>query len=88
MALKDIRGSMAKKTIPKKPDAEEVEIIIESTQWETPTRARFTWRHGLILAIFATIGILFAVSFVTLAAIILIVTIVINIVLFIIRKLT
>jgi len=88
MALKDIRGPMAKKTIPKKLDAEEVEIIIESTQWETPTRARFTWRHGVLLALILAGALLFAFGFLIIAGIVLLAAIVVNLILFIIKKLT
>lgn len=88
MALKDIRGSMAKKSPPKKYKAEEVDIIIESTQWETPSRARFTWRHGVILALIMAGALLFAFGFLIIAGVILLAAIVVNIVLFIIRKLS
>lgn len=88
MALKDIRGSMAKKPAPKKYKAEEVDIIIESTQWETPSRAHFTWRHGIILALIMAGALLFAFGFLIIAGVILLAAIVVNIVLFIIRKLS
>lgn len=79
---------MVKKTMPKKPDAERVDIIIESTQWETPTRARFTWRHGVILALILAGAILFALGFLIIAGIVLLAAIVVNLILFIIKKLT
>lgn len=88
MALKDTRGFMAKKPTLKKDEAKEVDIIIESTQWETPSRASFTWRHGLILALIMAGAILFAFGFLIIAGTILLAAIVINIVLFIIKKLT
>lgn len=88
MALKDTRGPMAKKPAPKKNKAEEIDIIIESTQWETPSRARFTWRHGVILALILAGAILFAFGFLIIAGVILLAAIVINIVVFIIKKLS
>lgn len=78
---------MVKKTTPKKHEIEEVDIIIESTQWESPTRARFTWRHGVILALILGGAILFAFGFLIIAGVILLAAIVVNIVLFIIKKL-
>jgi hypothetical protein len=78
---------MAKKRTPKPNHPEEVDLIIESQQWESPSPPRFTWQHGLILAIILGLAILFAFGFLIIAGIILLAAIVINIVLFIIRKL-
>lgn len=79
---------MAKRRLPKKDEAEEVDIIIESTQWETPSRAQFTWRHGLILALILAFALLFAFGFLIIAGVVLIAAIAVNLILFIIKKLT
>jgi len=82
---------MDKKQPPKKrfPDSpEEVDIIIESDQWESPSLPpRFTWKHGLILALILGLAILFAFGFLIIAAIILLVAIVINVFLWVFQKL-
>lgn len=88
MALRDTRGSMAKKIPPEKKPPEEIDIIIEGQQWESPSPTRFTWRHGLILALILGGGILFAFGFLIIAAFILLAVIIINIFLFIFRKIT
>jgi len=79
---------MAKKPLSKKNETEEVDIIIESTQWETNSRARFTWRHGLILALILAGAILFAFGFLIIAGIVLLAAIIANIIIFIVKKLT
>ena len=79
---------MAKKLPPKNVPDEEMDIIIEGQQWESPTPSRFTWRHGLILALILGGAILFAFGFLIIAGIILLAAIIINIVLFVVRKLT
>lgn len=79
---------MDKKHPPTRDHREEVDIVIESQQWESPSSARFTWRHGLILALILGIAILFAFGFLIIAGIILLAAIVMNIVLFAIKKLT
>lgn len=88
MALEDIRGSMAKKIPSEKKDLEEIDIIIESEQWETTPSFRFTWRHALILMLILAGGILFAFGFLLIAGIILLTVIIMNVVAFIFRKLT
>lgn len=90
MALKDTRGSMAKKNPPEKSSPEEVDVdlIVEGQQWESSSAPRFTWRHGLILALILGGALLFAFGFLIIAGIILLAAIVLNIVLFIIKKLT
>lgn len=88
MALKDTRGFMAKKLPPEKTNDEEVDLIIESQQWETASPTRFTWRHGVIIALILGVAILFAFGFLIIAGILLLAAIVINIFLFIIKKLT
>lgn len=88
MASNDIRGSMAKKLPPEKIPPEEVDIIIESQQWQTNTPPHFTWRHGLILALIIGGAIFFAFGFLIIAGIILLAAIVVNIILFLIKKLT
>lgn len=80
---------MAKKLTPKETPPEHIDIIIESEAWEsTSPPPRFTWRHGLILALILGGAILFAFGFLIIAGVILLAAIIINIVLFIIRKLT
>jgi len=78
---------MDKKHPPKANHQEEVDIIIESEQWESPSPSRFTWRHGLILALILGGAILFAFGFLIIAGIILLSAIIIQIFLWIIRKL-
>ena len=88
MALKGIRGFMAKKHPPEKNNEEEVDLIIESQQWESATPTRFTWRHGVIIALILGVAILFAFGFLIIAGIILMAALVMNIILFIIKKIT
>lgn len=84
MALNDTRGSMDKRRPPK----EKIDIIIEEEQWESPeSPRRFTWKHGLVLALIIAVSILFAFGFLIIAGIVLLAVIIINIFLFIIRKL-
>jgi hypothetical protein len=78
---------MAKKHPPKPVTIETEEIIIESTQWETPSRARFTWKHGIILALILAGAILFAFGFLIVAGVVLLAAIVVNLIVFIIKKL-
>lgn len=79
---------MAKKHPPKKNDSEEIDLIIESEQWENTTPYRFTWRHGLILALILGGAILFAFGFLIIAGIVLLAAILVNIIVFIVKKLT
>ena len=90
MALKDTRGFMAKKLTPEKNPPEKIDLIIEGQQWESPriTPPRFTWRHGLILALILGGGILFAFGFLIIAGLVLIAVLMMNIFLFVIKKLT
>lgn len=72
----------------KPPSKEKVDIIIEEEQWDSPdSPRRFTWKHGLILALIIAVGILFAFGFLIIAGIVLLAVIIINIFLFIIRRL-
>jgi hypothetical protein len=87
MALKDIRGFMAKKRPPKVSDEEKIHVRVENWQWET-TSPRFTWKHGLALALLIAVAILFALGFLIIAGVVLIVGIIFNIVLFIFKKLS
>ena len=70
----------------KKLPPEKIDIIIESQQWESPSPRRFTWRHGLILALILSGAILFAFGFLIIAGIIVVAAIIINLVSFIIKK--
>lgn len=87
MALRGTRESMARKILPPEDDDENVDIIIEEHQWNTTT-SKFTWRHGLILALILGGAILFAFGFLIIAGLVLMAVILINIVSFIIKKLT
>jgi len=61
-------------------------IKVESWQWQTPQK--FTWKHGLFLAILLAVALLFAFGFLIIAGVVLIVGIIINIALFLLKKLT
>lgn len=87
MGSKGIRGSMAKKLPPKIHDHEDVHIKVESWQWETKS-SRFTWKHGLVLAILIAIAILFAFGFLIIAGVLLIAGIILNLILFLFRRLS
>lgn len=78
---------MAKKHTPKHVTTETEEIIIESTQWETPSRARFTWKHAFILALILAGAILFAFGFLVVAGVVLLAAIAVNLIVFILKKL-
>ena len=78
---------MDKKHPPKHRVTETEEIIIESTQWETPSRPRFSWKHALILALILAGALLFAFGFLIVAGVILLAAIVVNLIVFIIKKL-
>lgn len=78
---------MAKKHLSEKNDDEVVDIIIEEHQWEG-SQARFTWRHGLMLALILGGAILFAFGFLIIAAVVVIAAVLINIISFLIKKLT
>ena len=78
---------MVKKLTPKKREEENIHIEVESWQWEEKS-PRFTWKHWLILALLVAVGLLFAFGFLFIAAVVLIIGIVLNLVYFIIRKLT
>ena len=72
----------------RRPPKEKIDIIIEEEQWESPeSPRRFTWKHGLVLALIIAVSILFAFGFLIIAGIVLLAVIIINIFLFIIRKL-
>lgn len=82
---------MVKKSSPDKTPPEKIDIIIESDQWESAEPARFTWRHGLIISLIISLilagAILFVLGFLVIAGVVVIAAIVINIILFILRKL-
>jgi hypothetical protein len=79
---------MAKKSPTHKTPPEQIDIIVESDQWESATPPRFTWKHGLIIALILAGAILFAFGFLVVAGIVLVAAIVVNLIAFIIRKLT
>lgn len=80
---------MAKKTPPKVKDTEKIQVEVESWRWEESTsRSRFTWKHGLILALILAGAILFIFGFLIIAGVILIAGIILNIVLFIFKKIS
>lgn len=78
---------MDKKLSKKIKNDDEVHIKVESWQWE-PRSPRLTWKHWLIISILIAVGILFAFGFLIIAAVLLIVGIIINIVLFLLRKIS
>ncbi len=87
MALKGIRGFMAKKLPPKVNDDEKIHIKVENWQWEAPA-PRFTWRHMLALILIIAVAILFAFGFLIIAGVVLLAGIILNITLFIFKKLS
>jgi len=87
MASKDTRGSMAKKLPRPSNENRKVHIEVESWRWETAS-TRFTWKHWLGLAILVAIAIFLAFGFLVIAGVVLVVAIIINIVLFLLKKLS
>jgi hypothetical protein len=79
---------MAKKHLHEKNPREKIDVFVESQQWESPSPPRFTWRQALLLSILLGAGILFAFGFLFIAGLVLLAIITINILFFIIRKLT
>ena len=80
---------MAKKTPPKIKDNEKTHIKVENWQWETDSsRSRFTWKHGLILALIFAAALLFAFGFLIVAGVVLIAGIILNVVHFFFKKLS
>jgi hypothetical protein len=65
----------------------EVHIEVESWRWQT-TPSRFTWKHWLILGVFLATAFLFAFGFLIVAAVLVVVGAVLNIILFLLRKLS
>lgn len=88
MALKDTRGFMAKKHRPTLKEEEKVHVTVESWQWETPSPRRFTWKHGLILAILLAAAILLALGFILIAGVVLVVVLALNLISYLFKKLT
>ncbi|MBY0501143.1 MAG: hypothetical protein K2P93_03990 [Alphaproteobacteria bacterium] len=78
---------MDKKLPHKIKNDDEVHIKVESWQWETPSR-RLTWKHWLAIALLLAVGILFAFGFLIIASVLLIIGIIINIFLFLLRKIS
>jgi len=78
---------MAKKLSPKVNDDEKIDLEVENWQWEVSSR-RFTWKHLLAFVLIITVAILFAFGFLIIAAVVFIALIVINIMLFIFKKLS
>lgn len=78
MVLKDIRGFMVKKLPLKTKDEEKIHIKVENWQWES-TSSRFTWKHGVALALLIAIAILFAFGFLIIAGVILIAVIILKV---------
>ena len=88
MALKDIRGFMAKKPHPTPKKEEVVHVTVESWQWKTPPSRRFTWKHWLILAVLIAVAALLALGFILIAGVVLIIALVLNLVFYVFKKLT
>lgn len=78
---------MAKRLSPKSTQNEKVHIEVESWQWESSS-PRPLWKYWLAFATLLAVGILFAFGFLILAAFALIIAILINLVLFLFKKLT
>lgn len=78
---------MAKKISPQSNENEKIDLKVESWQWETRS-PRITWRHWLAFAILLTVVIFFAFGFLIIAGVVFIAAMLINIVLFLFRKLT
>lgn len=78
---------MAKKPPKKGEDENKVHIEVESWQWESSEK-RLTWKHWVIIAILLGVAIFFAFGFLIIASVLLLVGIVINIVLFLFKKLS
>jgi len=78
---------MAKKPPPKLKKDENIHIEVESWQWETSS-PRITWKNWLALVILLAVAILLAFGFLIIAGVIFLAAIIINIVVFLFKKLT
>jgi len=78
---------MAKKPPKKIEHEDKIHLEVESWQWDSSSK-KFTWKHWLIIALLLSVAILFAFGFLIIAAVILFVGIIINIVLFILKKIS
>ncbi len=87
MVLNDTRGFMVKKHLPEANDNEKIHIEVESWQWE-PTSSRFTWKHGVALALLIAVAILFAFGFLIIAGVILLAAIILKLFSFLFKKLS
>ena len=87
MALKDIRGPMVKKLPRPSNENRKIHLEVESWRWETKS-SRLTWKHWLALAVLLAVAILFAFGFLIIASVVLVVGLVVNIVLFLLKKLS
>ena len=77
---------MAKKPPPKVKDDQKIHIDVESWQWEASS-PRITWKHWLAFVILLAVALLFVFGFLIIAAVVFLAAIIINIVLFLFRKL-
>jgi hypothetical protein len=76
---------MVKKPPKKKED--HVDLEVESWQWETSSR-RLTWKHWIVIASLLGVAVLFAFGFLIIAAAVLFIALLVNIVLFVLKKIT
>ncbi len=76
---------MAKK--PPKNTEDDTEIKVESWQWETPSK-RLTWKQILVIISLIVVGLLFVFGFLIVGVVVLLITIIVNLILFILKKLT
>jgi hypothetical protein len=77
---------MAKKLPPPVNDNKKIHIKVEEWQW-TGRASSLTWKHWLGLTLLLSVAISFAFGFLIIAGVVLIGAIVINLVLFVLRKL-
>lgn len=79
---------MRKSKLPKPSNEnKEVHVEVDSWQWETKP-SRFTWKQWLVLALLISVALLFAFGFLIVAAVVLAIGLIINIILYFLKKLS
>lgn len=86
MALRNIKGFMAKNSSLPPKKTEETHVTVESWQWDARPPRRWTWKHGLALIFIIVFLILFSFGFIVIAGTILIIGLIMNILLYILKK--
>lgn len=81
------KQAMTKKNTPKPHEDEKVDLKVESWQWET-RQPRFNWKYALAFAVLIVVGLLFAFGFLVIAGVVLIIGLIINLVLFLVRRIS